>query len=81
MNPRLKSIMAKICDFDIAMTSDAEALKHLEESSSLKMMTFIATVEDAFEISFSDQDIIAMLDMESIEEILMNNLVAISEEV
>lgn len=80
MNSKLKNIMAKTFSFDIINTSDSEAFEILKKSNSLKMMTFIASVEDAFDISFSDEDIIQLLDIESIERILTKNLSNITEE-
>lgn len=80
MNSKLKHIMAKTFSFDITNTSDSEAFEFLKESNSLIMMTFIAAVEDAFDISFSDEEIIELLDIESIERILSNNLTNITEE-
>jgi acyl carrier protein len=76
MNSKLKAIIAGVYSFDPEETSDADAIEVMQNSDSLKMMTFVATVEDVFCISFSDGEIIDMLDLQSLKHILSNRIPA-----
>jgi acyl carrier protein len=70
MDNRIKEIMAAVFETDVSMIDDNASPETIENWDSLKHMNLIAALEDEFNITFSDDDILDMLNYKFILKII-----------
>ena len=68
MESRVKKVIAEILDIEISSINDNTSPETIESWDSLKQMNIIVALEEEFDIEFSDEDIIEMLNFRLICE-------------
>lgn len=61
MENRIKEIMSVVFETDLSMIDDCLSIETIENWDSLKHMILIAVLEEEFKITFSDDEILDML--------------------
>ena len=61
MENRIKEIMSVVFETDLSMIDDCSSIETVENWDSLKHMILIAVLEEEFKITFSDDEILDML--------------------
>jgi len=61
MENRIKEIMSVVFETDLSMIDDCSSIETIENWDSLKHMILIAVLEEEFKITFSDDEILDML--------------------
>ncbi|WP_323594886.1 acyl carrier protein [Aliarcobacter butzleri] len=70
MENRVKKVIAEILDIEISSINDNTSPETVESWDSLKQMNIIVALEEEFDIEFSDEDIIEMLNFRLICEVV-----------
>jgi acyl carrier protein len=68
MENRVKKVIAEILDIEISSINDNTSPETIESWDSLKQMNIIVALEEEFDIEFSDEDIVEMLNFRLICE-------------
>jgi len=68
MENRVKKVIAEILDIEINSINDNTSPETIESWDSLKQMNIIVALEEEFDIEFSDEDIVEMLNFRLICE-------------
>ncbi len=68
MENRVKKVIAEILDIEISSINDNTSPETVESWDSLKQMNIIVALEEEFDIEFSDEDIVEMLNFRLICE-------------
>lgn len=74
MENRVKKVIAEILDIEINSINDNTSPETVESWDSLKQMNIIVALEEEFDIEFSDEDIIEMLNFRLICSIVKQYL-------
>ena len=74
MENRIKKVMSEVLGIDEASISDSTSPENVESWDSLKQMNIIVALEEEFDIEFSDEDIIEMLNFRLICSIVKQYL-------
>jgi len=61
MENRIKEIMSVVFETDLSKIDDCSSIETIENWDSLKHMILIAVLEEEFKITFSDDEILDML--------------------
>lgn len=61
MENKIKEIMSVVFETDLSTIDDHASPENIENWDSLKHMNLIAAIEEEFNVTFSDDDIIEML--------------------
>lgn len=75
MENRIKEIMSIVFETDLSMIDDSASPEKIENWDSLKHMNLIAALEEEFKITFSDDDILDMLNYKIILKIVKEKLI------
>jgi acyl carrier protein len=70
MENRVKKVIAEILDIEISSINDNTSPETIESWDSLKQMNIIVALEEEFDIEFSDEDIVEMLNFRLIIQLL-----------
>lgn len=70
MENRVKKVIAEILDIEINSINDNTSPETVESWDSLKQMNIIVALEEEFDIEFSDEDIVEMLNFRLICEVV-----------
>jgi len=70
MNEKLYNILGTTLGINVAIISDDLTMRDVETWDSLKHMELIATLEQAFELEFTFEEIISMQNVAEIKHIL-----------
>ncbi len=74
MENRVKKVIAEILDIEISSINDNTSPETIESWDSLKQMNIIVELEEEFDIEFSDEDIVEMLNFRLICEVVRGSL-------
>lgn len=74
MENRVKKVIAEILDIEISSINDNTSPETIESWDSLKQMNIIVALEEEFDIEFSDEDIVEMLNFRLICEVVRGSL-------
>ncbi len=74
MENRVKKVIAEILDIEISSINDNTSPETVESWDSLKQMNIIVALEEEFDIEFSDEDIVEMLNFRLICEVVRGSL-------
>ena len=74
MENRVKKVIAEILDIEINSINDNTSPETIESWDSLKQMNIIVALEEEFDIEFSDEDIVEMLNFRLICEVVRGSL-------
>ena len=74
MENRIKKVMSDILNIDVSSINDNTSPENVESWDSLKQMNIIVALEEEFDIEFSDEDIIEMLNFRLICSIVKQYL-------
>ena len=74
MENRVKKVIAEILDIEINSINDNTSPETVESWDSLKQMNIIVALEEEFDIEFSDEDIVEMLNFRLICEVVRGSL-------
>jgi acyl carrier protein len=74
MENKIKEIMSVVFETDLSMIDDCSSIETIEKWDSLTHMILIAVLEEEFNITFSDDEILDMLSYRFILTILKNKL-------
>ena len=66
MENRIKTVIADVLMIDLDTLNDESSPETIDEWDSLKQMNIIIALEEEFEILFSDDDVIEMLNVKLI---------------
>jgi acyl carrier protein len=75
MENRIKEIMSVVFETDLSMINESASPETIENWDSLKHMNLIAVLEEEFNITFSDDEIIEMLSYELIIKIVKEKMI------
>ncbi len=75
MENRIKEIMSIVFETDLSMIDDSASPETIENWDSLKHMNLIAALEEEFKITFSDDEILDMLNYEFICKIVKEKII------
>lgn len=75
MENRIKEIMSIVFETDLSMIDDSASPETIENWDSLKHMNLIAALEEEFKITFSDDEILDMLNYKFILKIVKEKLI------
>lgn len=75
MENRIKEIMSIVFETDLSMIDDSASPETIENWDSLKHMNLIAVLEEEFKITFSDDEILDMLNYGFICKIVKEKLI------
>jgi len=70
MENRIKKVLADVLMVDISLITDDTSPDTLEKWDSMNQMNIVVALEEEFEIKFSDDDVIEMLNVKLIQEII-----------
>ena len=71
---RIKNVMSLVFDMPPSEISENASADTIELWDSLKHMNMVAALEEEFEVKFSDDEIIEMMNYPLIKQILKDNL-------
>lgn len=74
MDEKLKKVMATIFGVDVLMITEEASPESIETWDSLKQMNLILALEDEFDVVFSDEELVEMLNYKLIRTILQEHL-------
>ena len=75
MENRIKEIMSVVFETDLSMIDDSASPETIENWDSLKHMNLVAILEEEFNITFSDDEILEMLNYKLILKIIRKKLI------
>lgn len=74
MENRIKELMSIVFETDLSFIDDNASPETIENWDSLKHMNLISVLEEEFNISFSDDEIVEMLSYKCILKIIKEKL-------
>ena len=74
MEEKTLEIMSKTFNIDISLISEKTSKKDLTEWDSMSHLNLIVDIEDEFKIAFENDEIISVIDFNSLINILKNKL-------
>jgi len=75
MENRIKEIMSVVFETDLSMINESASPETIENWDSLKHMNLIAVLEEEFNITFSDDEILEMLSYKLIIKIMKEKMI------
>lgn len=76
MNDQIKDLMASIFDVEVSSIGDDASPETIESWDSLKHMNLIVALEEEFNVQFTDEEMLQMLNFQLISLILKEKLEA-----
>jgi acyl carrier protein len=76
MNEQIKELMANIFEVEISDIGDDASPESIESWDSLKHMNLIVALEEEFNVQFTDEEMLQMLNFQLISLILKEKLEA-----
>jgi len=74
MEDKIKKIMSEMFDIDISQINDNSTPDNIERWDSFNQMSLVVSLEEEFNVTFSDDDILEMISYPLIKLILRNAL-------
>ncbi len=76
MNNQIKELMANIFEVEVSDIGDDASPENIESWDSLKHMNLIVVLEEEFNVQFTDEEMLQMLNFQLISLILKEKLEA-----
>jgi acyl carrier protein len=76
MNDQIKELMANIFEVEVSEIGDDASPETIESWDSLKHMNLIVALEEEFNVQFTDEEMLQMLNLQLISLILNEKLEA-----
>lgn len=74
MEEKVLEIMSKTFNIDISLLSDKTSKKDLSQWDSMSHLNLIVDIENDFNINFSNEEIITIIDFKSLLKIIKNKI-------
>ena len=74
MEEKVIEIMSRTFNIDISLLSEKTSKKDLGEWDSMSHLNLIVDIEEKFNISFSNEEIICIIDFKSLLKIIENKI-------
>ena len=74
MDDKIKNIMAVVFEIPVELINDESSPDTIESWDSIKQMYLVTVIEEEFELEFSDDEIVEMMNMKLIKQIIMDKL-------
>ena len=74
MEEKVLEIMSKTFNIDICLLSEKTSKKELGEWDSFSHLNLIVDIEDEFNINFSNEEMITIIDFKSLLKIIKNKI-------
>lgn len=75
MENKIKEIMSVVFETHVSMIDDHASPETIEKWDSIKHMILVAVLEEEYKITFSDNEILDMLNIKIILETIKNKLI------
>lgn len=74
MDERIKKVMAAVFGIETAQINDGLSPDNLEKWDSLTHMTLVVALEEEFEVKFSEEEILEMMNYALVKEIIREKI-------
>jgi acyl carrier protein len=78
MDDKIKNIMAVVFEIPVELINDESSPDTIESWDSIKQMYLVTVIEEEFELEFSDDEIVEMMNMKLIKQIIDDKLASLS---
>jgi acyl carrier protein len=74
LEDRIKNVMSAVFELPIDQITDDSSPDNIDAWDSLKHMNLVVALEDEFNVQFTDEDIIELINMKLIKAVLLEKL-------